>query len=390
MKPLCELPVAVNGISLCLSGLGLLLRVFVPLYSRGGHANELIYILLSASMALTLLYLAKCSIYTKVAYANDWRLPIQIGAIGSLSINFYIQGTLLNEPAGLSALSLYWMLCATVFVALVNCVFLRSCWINSVPPEPIYNTCFFSCFFIPALLPTNNFYCIVIRDAFFVYGLVAAIFIVPTSIFRLLFLHDNDGLPLVAKNPTCGIQQAVLSIAFSAWMLHPLSFANVSIVDNRNVEVIHLFFALSQFGFIVSLISIWQRRSILRSLGPHPSWAACTFPFVNTAIAVCNYRKNFPTIGAWLDVLVFFEVILAMFLCAIITAMYFHQRLFLFPHEKKLPVSEGEGAVQMSNVSNRTYKEVEVRREDGSIDIEMIIDSELSADSSKTSILHCE
>ena len=143
MKPLCELPVAVNGISLCLSGLGLLLRVFVPLYSRGGHANELIYILLSASMALTLLYLAKCTIYTKVAYANDWRLPIQIGAIGSLSINFYIQGTLLNEPAGLSVLSLYWMLCATVFVALVNCVFLRSCWINSVPPEPIYNTCFF-------------------------------------------------------------------------------------------------------------------------------------------------------------------------------------------------------------------------------------------------------
>jgi len=117
-------------------------------------------------------------------------------------------------------------------------------------------------------------------------------------------------------------------------MSHPLSFSGVNIQENHFVEVIHLFFSLSQFGYIVTLTSIWQRRDTLRKLGSHPSWAAFTFPFITTAATTSLYRKTFPQSGIWLDVLVFYHVLVAMAISLVICTMYVCNRLFLFPPDQ--------------------------------------------------------
>jgi len=326
-----QLPVGINGICLCTCGVAILLRVFIPLYSDS-NANEIIILLLSISLALATLYILKCIFFLKEALQSDWNLPIQINGIGSLSIALTVQGSLFYDPLGEPSLSLYWLLLATAFIAYVNIIFLRSCIINNVPPEPIYNTSIFNVFFVPALLPSDPSYCVIIRDIFFVYGLIMAAFVVPTSMYRILFLKDEDhATPCVARNPTCAIQQAALSICCTAWLQHPISFSGVDVQQNQGLEVLHLFFALSQVGYIVTIISIWQRRSILQATGYHPSWAAFTFPFANTAITTCLYRRTFPKLGVWLDLLVFYHVIVALLLCGTITAMYVGKGLFMFP-----------------------------------------------------------
>ena len=164
-----------------------------------------------------------------------------------------------------------------------------------------------------------------------------AAYVVPMSMCRILLLKDEHMSPRVARNPTCAIQQAVLSICCTAWLLHPISFSGVSVQNNQGVEVLHAFFALSQVGYVVTIISIWQRRSILLATGYHPSWAAFTFPFANTAITACLYRRTFPRLGVWLDLLVFYHVIIALFLCGAITAMYVGHGLFMFPTEEVAP-----------------------------------------------------
>eukprot|EP01035_Chromulina_nebulosa_P002293 gene2293-3092_t len=331
--PSLRLPVGVNGICLCLCGTGALLKVFVPLYKSNSNADEIIFILLSASLVLACLYILKCIFYLNEALSSDWTLPIQIGGIGSLSIAFIVQGSLFYDPVDKKLLSLYWQLLATAFIAFVNFIFLISCIINKVPPEPVYNTSVFNSFFVSALLPSDPSYCVLIRDIFFVYGLTMTIYVFPMSIYRLLFVRDDNKFLLVAQNPTCAILQSGISICCTAWLLHPISFSGVSVQNNQGVEVLHVFFALSQFGYVVTIIAIWQRRSILLALGYHPMWAAFTFPFANTAITACVYRRTFPRFGVWLDLLVFYHVIIALFLCSTITAMYVGQGLFMFPAE---------------------------------------------------------
>ena len=346
------LPVGVNGICLCACGVGALLRVFLPLYSNS-NANEIIFLLLSVSLALTCLYFFKCIFYLNETLSSDWDLPIQISGIGSLSNALIVQGTLFDVPVGEPSLSLYWLLLATAFIAFVNVIFLRSCIINKVPPEPIYNTSVFNCFFVPALLPSDPSYCVIIRDIFFVYGLTMTIYVFPMSIYRLLFVRDDNKFLLVAQNPTCAILQSGISICCTAWLLHPISFSGVSVQNNQGVEVLHVFFALSQFGYVVTIIAIWQRRSILLAFGYHPSWAAFTFPFANTAITACVYRRTFPRLGVWLDLLVFYHVIIALFLCSTITAMYVRQGLFMFPVEsdplEHQQCASKEGTVEMES-----------------------------------------
>lgn len=341
LPSLLRLPVGINGISVCLSGIGALFRVFIPIYSNGSNANEIIILLLSLSLLLASLYILKCILHFHETISSDWNLPLQIGGIGSLSIAFAVQGSLFNDPVNEPSLSLYWLLFATAFIAFENIIFLRSCIINNVPPEPVYNTSVFNCFFVPSLLPSNPYYCIVIRDVFFVYGLAMTVYVAPVSMYRLLFLKDDQGAPLVVRNPTCAIQQAVFSVSSTAWLVHPISFSGVSVQNNQGVEVIHTFFALSQVGYIVTIIAIWQRRSILWDLGYHPTWAAFTFPFVNTAITTSFYRKTFPTSGIWLDLLVFYHVIVALSICSVVATMYVMKGLLMFPAVNAKDVDAG-------------------------------------------------
>eukprot|EP01036_Dinobryon_divergens_P025035 gene25035-33545_t len=187
-----------------------------------------------------------------------------------------------------------------------------------------------------------------------------AVYVAPVSMYRLLFLQDHQRSPLVVRNPTCAIQQAVFSVSSTAWLLHPISFSGVSVENNQGVEVIHTFFALSQLGYIVTIIAIWQRRSILWDLGYHPSWAAFTFPFVNTAITTAFYRKTFPTFGHWLDVLVFYHVIMALFICSTVTTMYIVKGLFMFPaavtaKDVDVDISDNSAAYALESNANDTY-----------------------------------
>ena len=247
-----QLPVGINGISLCTCGVGVLLRVFIPLYSDS-DANVIILVLLFISLILASLYILKCILFFKETLLSDWNLPIQIGGIGSLSIAFIVQGSLFYDSLGEPSLSLYWLLLATAFIVFINIVFLRSCIVNKVPPEPFYHTSVFNSLFVPAFLPSDPYYCVIIRDIFFVYGLIMAVTIVPTSAYRILFLKDEQMTPRVARNPTCAIQQSAWAVCSAAWLKHPISFSGVDVQKNKGVEVLHFFFVLAQVGYIVTI-----------------------------------------------------------------------------------------------------------------------------------------
>ena len=158
-----------------------------------------------------------------------------------------------------------------------------------------------------------------------------AVTIVPTSAYRILFLKDEQMTPRVARNPTCAIQQSAWAVCSAAWLKHPISFSGVDVQKNKGVEVLHFFFVLAQVGYIVTIIALWQRRSILVATGYHPTFSAFTFPFTNTAITTCLYRKTFPKMGVWLDLLVFYHVIIAFVFYGAFTAMYVGKGLFMFP-----------------------------------------------------------
>ena len=59
-----QLPVGINGISLSSCGVGVLLRVFIPLYSDS-DANVIILVLLFISLILASLYILKCILFFK-------------------------------------------------------------------------------------------------------------------------------------------------------------------------------------------------------------------------------------------------------------------------------------------------------------------------------------
>ena len=73
-------------------------NIFIPIYSNGSNANEIIILLLSSSLLLASLYILKCVLHFNEAISSDWNLPLQIGGIGSLSIAFSVQGSLFNDP----------------------------------------------------------------------------------------------------------------------------------------------------------------------------------------------------------------------------------------------------------------------------------------------------
>jgi tellurite resistance protein TehA-like permease len=78
------------------------------------------------------------------------------------------------------------------------------------------------------------------------------------------------------------------SIVLSAWITNPLTINASS--DPIGVTISHILFAISTFGYIITLISIWERREVLYNFGDGPGWVAFTFPFANTAIAAGLYQ----------------------------------------------------------------------------------------------------
>jgi tellurite resistance protein TehA-like permease len=75
----------------------------------------------------------------------------------------------------------------------------------------------------------------------------------------------------------------------SAWVTAPLTVNASS--DLIGVTISHILFAISTFGYVITLISIWERREALYNHGDGPGWVAFTFPFANTAIAAGLYQK---------------------------------------------------------------------------------------------------
>lgn len=83
--------------------------------------------------------------------------------------------------------------------------------------------------------------------------------------------------------------QTGTSISLSAWITAPLTVDASS--DLIGVTISHILFAISTFGYVITLISIWERREALYNHGNGPGWVAFTFPFANTAIAAGLYQK---------------------------------------------------------------------------------------------------
>ena len=54
----------------------------------------------------------------------------------------------------------------------------------------------------------------------------------------------------------------------------------------------HIVFAISTISIFITVFAIYQRRGLLYNLGTdNPGWSACSFPFVNSAIAAGIYRE---------------------------------------------------------------------------------------------------
>ena len=131
------------------------------------------------------------------------------------------------------------------------------------------------------------------------------------------------------------ILQAGSSIICSGWILAPL----LGSIDDRGIgaHIGTFLFALSTTGFVTTLVALFQRRKHLWSLGMADSFAACTFPFSNTAIAAGLYQTAHFASGHSLAVWVLFLSILASALTIIVNFFFFWSIFYVL-----MPVNEFE------------------------------------------------
>lgn len=265
--------------------------------------------------------------FTKIVYNNDLNTSINVSGIGALCMAICLQGSLMNNPFLQYNISFGYVITGSIIQLIQLVIFASVCYKTNTLPEACYNASVFSCFFIPVCLPGKFHYCYIIRDIFFTYGIILMIPIVPTEYYRLL--NDNN----VSNNPSVALLQAVFSISCTAWLSNPISYININIKQNKNVFILHLWYILSQLGFFATLYCMYQRKSILLKIQVnHPSWAAFTFPFANTAIATSLYYHKFKSIlslGVWFEVYMILQAILAGVIIICVTTMYLFNHLFL-------------------------------------------------------------
>ena len=222
--------------------------------------------------------------------------------------------------------------------------FLSVCWREKYLPEPLWNAAILSSVFPSITLPGSYLFCEVIRMTSISFGLIAACFIIPIANYRTLF---TSALPPVANNPTVGILQAGSSIICSGYILTPL-FGRID--DGGSGAHIGTFlFALSTAGFATTLIALFQRRKLLWSLGMVDSFAACTFPFSNTAIAAGLYQTAHFAPGDSLAVWVLFLSILALLITTTVDFFFFWSFFYvLVPIEASLPLHTLEAGLHVA------------------------------------------
>jgi len=323
------LPVAINGVSLSLAGVAVELRNLGKEFSCSSVVGIPIKILFTCSISLTFLYFLKIFFYFKRTAFEDWRHPASLAAVGALCMSICLQGSIINHPFMQERLAFWYVLFGASIQLVEVTVFFRACFLTTTLPEPFFNSAVFSCFFVPVALPGKTAVAVVIRHIFFYYGLVCLLIIFPWQVWRVLFVKDAEKNLLVAMNPSCAILQAAMSISFSAWVVAPPAQTGVDAENGKGMLAIHIFFALSEFGFFVTVISLWQRRKSLLKMGINPGWASCAFPFVNTAIATGLYRKVMPSLGLWLSCWLLFQSILSIGITFGVVAVYICGKLFL-------------------------------------------------------------
>ena len=93
-----------------------------------------------------------------------------------------------------------------------------------------------------------------------------------------------------------------LSAALPGFYIQYMSFSGASTQSNQgDVEVLHAFVALSQVGYVVTVMAIWQRRSILLATGcHHPSSIGLFFYFLSLrqhSHFSLRVSQNLPSVG---------------------------------------------------------------------------------------------
>ena len=74
--------------------------------------------------------------------------------------------------------------------------------------------------------------------------------------------------------------------------LSPPSLPIGSATEGIGGHIGHSVFAISTLLFFTTLYAMYQRRVLLYDMWPNnPGWSACSFPFVNCAIAAGLYRE---------------------------------------------------------------------------------------------------
>ena len=117
---------------------------------------------------------------------------------------------------------------------------------------------------------------------------------IPVMLARAV-LPRKRNQDVVANNPSVCIMQAGPGILCTAWLTNPLRMLADSSSSGAGAVISHCLFGLSTFSFLCVLLSLYQRKTVLATIGVDPQWAPMSFPFINSAIAAGTYRSLFPS-----------------------------------------------------------------------------------------------
>ena len=284
---------------------------------------------------------------------EDFSSPAKIATVGAFSMATCLLGKAIriNEldfPSVLPATIVY---AGSIIQVLSMIPFLVSCWRTGTWSEPYWNNAVHSCLFAAVCLGGDDRAAVIVRMISLSVGLIFLVPNVSIMVVRVLRTHEKSD-DIVANNPTIAMLQAACSITCAGWLTSPLTS---SAVTGMGGSIGHTLFALSTFGFIVSVTGIWQRRHILlNKFVDSPLWVAFTFPFANTAITAGLYGKLHPTYHYALSVWILILSAIAGTFIISVDILFIKKRFYLFKTS-----TQNEKCGLIEEMSNFTEKEKE-------------------------------
>ena len=303
-----------------------------------------VYFFVILGLFMMILYILRVIVDPAAYIREDFSSPAKIATVGAFSMATCLLGKAIriNEldfPSALPATIVY---TGSVIQVLSMIPFLVSCWRTSTWSEPYWNNAVHSCLFAAVCLGGDDRTAVIVRIISLSVGFIFLAPNVIIMVIRVLRTHEKQE-DIVANNPTIAMLQAACSITCAGWLTSPLTSSAVTGIGG---SIGHTLFAFSTFGFIVSVIGIWQRRIVLyNDFVDSPLWVAFTFPFANTAITAGIYGKLHPTYSYVLSVwILILSAIAGTFIIAV-DILFIKKGFFLY---KNIPEKKVCGACEVT------------------------------------------